>query len=71
MPIEEKLDNATSQVERAIKVALLDRNMTQRELSNLIGENRQQVNRAIKGDTAPRSKEIRKKIYRVLQINGE
>lgn len=42
--------------------------MTQAELSRLLNINRQQVNRAIKGDNSPKAIEIRKKIYRVLNM---
>lgn len=38
------------------------------ELSRLLNINRQQVNRAIKGDNSPKAVEIRKKIYRVLNM---
>ena len=48
MPIEEALEETKKEVERKIKFALLDRGMTQKQLSDLIKENRQQVNRAIK-----------------------
>ena len=68
MPVEEKLEEAKKQVERQIKMGLLDKNMTQAELANLIGESRTKVNLAIKGNTNPKSIEIRKKIYKVLGI---
>lgn len=70
MPIEEALEETKKEVERKIKFALLDRGMTQKQLSDLIKENRQQVNRAIKGDTTPKSKEIRDKIYQLFNIKG-
>ena len=66
MPIEEKLVNAKKQVERQIKMELLDKNMTQTELADLIGETRTNVNLALKGNTNPKSIEIRQKIYKVL-----
>lgn len=66
MPIEEKLENAKKQVERQIKMKLLDKNMTQTELADLIGETRANVNLAIKGNTNPKAVQIRKKIYKVL-----
>ena len=70
MPIEEALEETKKEVERKIKFALLDRGMTQKQFSDLIKENRQQVNRAIKGDTTPKSKEIRDKIYQLFNIKG-
>ena len=68
MPVENELEKATADVERNIKMKLLERGMTQAELSRLLNINRQQVNRAIKGDNLPKSVEIRKKIYRVLDM---
>ena len=70
MPIEEALAESRKNLEKKIKIALLDRGMTQKELSKLIKENPQQVNRAIKGDSAPKSIELRKKIYQILNLEG-
>lgn len=69
MPAETDLEKATAKVEKSIKIKLLERNMSQVELANLIGVNRYQVNRAIKGNNSPRAIEIRKKIYRVLGMD--
>lgn len=69
MPVEEKLEEAKKQVERQIKMALLMKNMTQAELAELIGESRQDINKAVKGGTLPKDQMIRKKIYKVLGIN--
>lgn len=70
MTTEEALTEASKAMERNIKIALLNRNMTQRELSQLIKENPQQVNRAIKGDITPKSRVLRKKICKVLNLKG-
>lgn len=69
MPIEQTLEQSAADVEKKIKLRLLERSMSQVELSNLIKENPQSVNRAIKGWTNPKSVVIRKKIYRVLGMN--
>ena len=66
MPVEEKLEEAKKQVERQIKLGLLNKNMTQAQLADLLGESRTRINLAIKGNTNPKSIEIRKKIYKVL-----
>lgn len=66
MPVEQTLEQSAAIVEKKIKLRLIERSMSQVELSNLIKENPQSVNRAIKGWTNPKSVEIRKKIYRVL-----
>lgn len=68
MPVEQELERATQQVEYVITKKLFDRHMSQAELSRLIGENRTQVNRAIHGVNDPKSKAIRKKIYRILDM---
>lgn len=68
MPIEQTLEQSAADVEKKIKLRLLERSMSQVELSNLIKENPQSVNRAIKGWTNPKSVIIRKKIYRVLNM---
>ena len=68
MPIEEKLEQAKKAVERQIKMALIQNSMTQAELAELIGESRQDINKAVKGGTLPKDQMIRKKIYKVLGI---
>jgi len=68
MPIEQTLEQSAASVEKKIKLRLIERSMSQVELSNLIKENPQSVNRAIKGWTNPKSVAIRKKIYRVLNL---
>lgn len=55
-------------IKSKIKVALIERDMTQVELSNLLNENQQVVNRAIAGDPTPKSLSIRKRIYKILDI---
>lgn len=68
MPAEQELERAAKKVEHAITAKLSKREMTQAELARLLGENRTQVNRAIHGVNDPKSKAIRKKIYRVLDM---
>lgn len=65
---EEAMAAGANAIKNKIKIELLERNMTQVELSNLIKENPQQLNRAIHGDMSPKSKAIREKIYKVLNI---
>ena len=66
MPIEEKLEEAKKAVERQIKMALIKNPLTQAALAELIGESRQDINKAVKGGTLPKDQMIRKKIYKVL-----
>ncbi|WP_270529266.1 helix-turn-helix transcriptional regulator [Limosilactobacillus vaginalis] len=68
MSEEQELRKATNDVETAIKERLLRRKMTQTELANLLGTSPQWINRAVKGQNTPKAIEIRKKIYRVLDM---
>jgi len=65
---EEMIMNSVHENEKKIKRALLDRDMTQVELSKLLRVNPQVLNRAIHGDMSPRSLDIRKRIKKVLAI---
>lgn len=65
---EEMILNSVRENEKKIKRALLDRDMTQVELSKLLGVNPQVLNRAIHGDMSPRSIEIRQQVKKVLAI---
>lgn len=65
---EEMILNSVHENEKKIKRALLDRDMTQVELSRLLNVNPQVLNRAIHGDMSPRSLEIRKSINKVLGL---
>lgn len=67
---EQQLVEYAHKVESIIKIALLNKGMSQRELADLIHENPTQLNRAIKGDMTPKSRELRKKIEKVLDIKG-
>jgi transcriptional regulator with XRE-family HTH domain len=66
MLIEENLENARKQVENAIKIGLIEKNMTQIQLAQVLGERRAAVNLAVKGSTTPKSVAMRKEIYKVL-----
>lgn len=66
--LEALLETQKNQIEKTIKIELLERGWTQKKLADLIGENTSMVNRAIKGDTTPRSIEIRSKIFEVLNL---
>ena len=68
MKAEEQLEQARKAVERQIKMALVQKPMTQAELAKLIGESRLEINKAVKGGTSPKDLMIRKKIYKVLDM---
>ena len=65
---EQQFAKVAYDVERSIKIALLNRDMTQKELAELIHANPQQLNRAIKSDMTPKSRELRKQIAKILNI---
>lgn len=65
---EEQLAKAALDVEKKFKIALLDQGMNQSELAKLINTTPPQVNMAIKGDTTPKSRKLRKQIAKVLNI---
>lgn len=68
MKAEEQLEQARKAVERQIKMALVQKPMTQAELAKLIGESRPEINKAVKGGTSPKDLMIRKKIYKILEM---
>lgn len=65
---EQNLMEGAKQITSKIKIGLLERGMSQVELSRLIDESPVQVSRAIHADMSPKSLTIRQKIYRVLDI---
>ena len=65
---EEMLVEGIKENSKHIKMALMDRGMTQVELAKMLSTNPQVLNRAIQGDMSPRSLELRKRINRVLGI---
>lgn len=71
MPLEEQLDQATQAVTTAIKKKMLEKGWSQTELAETLRLNRGVVSRAINGDANPQSVETRKKIYKILGMEGE
>lgn len=65
---EEMLVEGVKQNSKHIKMALIDRGMTQVELAKLLNANPQVLNKAIQGDMSPRSLELRKRINQVLGL---
>jgi len=65
---EQQFANYAHEIESTIKIGLLKRNMTQKELAGIIHANPQQLNRAIKGDMTPRSREIREQVTKILSL---
>jgi len=65
---EQQLEKAARDVKKSFKIALLEQDMTQKDLAKILHTSRQQVNMAIKGDMAPKSRELRKQIAKILNI---
>ena len=68
---EQQFAKVAYDVERSIKIASLNRDMTQKELAELIHANPQQLNRSIKSDMTPKSRELRKQIAEILNMEKE
>ena len=65
---EEQLAKAALDVEKTFKIALLDQGINQKELAKIVHTSPAQINMAIKGDTTPKSRELRKQIAKVLNL---
>lgn len=65
---EELLVEGIKENSKHIKIALMERGMTQVELAKMLSANPQVLNRAIQGDMSPRSLKLRKQINQVLGI---
>ena len=65
---EQQLEKAARDVKKSFKIALLEQDMTQKDLAKILHTSRQQVNMAIKGDMAPKSRELRKQIAEILNM---
>ena len=65
---EQQLEKAARDVKKSFKIALLEQEMTQKDLAKILHTSRQQVNMAIKGDMAPKSRELREQMAEILHI---
>ncbi|MBI0121818.1 helix-turn-helix transcriptional regulator [Lactobacillus sp. M0398] len=65
---DQSLEENAKKCEIRFKVALLEHQINQREMATKLGTGPQQINRAIKGDTSPMSKKLRKKMQKILGI---
>jgi DNA-binding XRE family transcriptional regulator len=65
---EQQLEKAARDVKKSFKIALLEQDMTQKDLAKILHTSRQQVNMAIKGDMAPKSRELREQMAEILHI---
>jgi len=65
---EQQLEKAARDVKKSFKIALLEQDMTQKDLAKILHTSRQQVNMAIKGDMAPKSRELREQMAEILHM---
>lgn len=66
MPLEEQLDQITSQMEKSFKKKMIDRGLTQQELADMFNVNRSSISLAISGSPTRGAKKIRQKLRKVL-----
>ena len=66
--VEEQLINVAKEVSKRIKIALIEKGLSQVDLARILDVGTPQLNRAIKGNLSPKSIEIRKRIYHLLDI---
>ncbi len=67
--IEEQQEALKRKIKKRIKDEMWERDdMKQRELAEMIGEGESQTNRAINGESSPKSKTIRNKIFTLFNI---
>lgn len=71
MPAEEELLHAREEIAKTIRVRLIERGISQKELASMLHTSRQTINLAVKGGSADYLVEIRKKIYKILGIKGD
>jgi len=65
---EQQLEKAARDVKKSFKIALLEQDMTQKDLAKILHTSRQQVNMAIKGDMTPKSRELREQMAKILNL---
>ena len=70
MPIEERLDDASHQIEIEMKVAMLEKDTTQSQLAEDLNLSKNVVSEAVRGYNTPRAKKARKKIRRWLGMEN-
>nr|WP_283775650.1 helix-turn-helix transcriptional regulator [Lactobacillus johnsonii] len=50
---------------------MIERDLTQAQVARSLKVSRDAVSRAISGDSKPQSREIRKRLYKILGMEGE
>lgn len=63
-----ELEMAAKKVKKVFKKALVDQDMSQKEIAVLLNTTEQQVSRALSGNTTPKDIAIQKAAAKILQI---
>lgn len=71
MPLEEQLDKVTRSVTKYLKQAMIEKDYTQAEIASMLCLNKSAISRAVNGDNNPQSRKVRKKMYKILGMDGE
>lgn len=71
MPIEERLEKTQKEIESEIKVAMLEKDITQTQLADDLNISKNVVSEAVRGYNTPRAKKARRKIRKWLGMEGE
>ena len=71
MPLEEQLEQAKQALTVAIKKKMIEKGWSQAEIAETLHLDRGVISRAVNGDANPQSVKTRKKIYKILGMEGE
>ncbi|CAM2828843.1 helix-turn-helix domain-containing protein [Fructilactobacillus fructivorans] len=63
-----ELERNAQKVFKKIKVALINKDLTQVDMSKIVDVSPVKLNRAIHGEMSPKSQRIRKQIFKYLNI---
>lgn len=69
MPLEEELDKVRTRMEKTFKTQIIEKGFTQAELAKMLHVSRPSMSLAISGATNPQSVEIRKQLYKILDLS--
>ena len=71
MPIEERLERTQKEIESEIRIAMLEKDITQTQLADDQNISKNVVSEAVRGYNTPRAKKARRKIRKWLGMEGE
>lgn len=66
MPIEERLEKTQKEIESEIRIAMLEKDITQTQLADDLNISKNVVSEAVRGYNTPRAKKARRKIRKWL-----